>query len=88
MDDNVTFATMERQCVLFARSHGDKKAFCRIYLIVVGAIGALLDAGVLLLVADLNAHDRVHVEAGQLPGLDDGYAYLEVLRPQMLIDAR
>ena len=49
------------------------------YLVVVGAIRRLLDWSVLLLVAHLNADDRVHVEAGQLASLDNGDADLEVL---------
>lgn len=48
-------------------------------LVVVRAIGALLDAGVLALVADLDAHHGVHVEPRQLPGLDHSQAHLEVL---------
>ena len=51
----------------------------RTYLVIVWAVGALLDRGVLLLVSDLNTDDRVHVEAGQLPRLDHRDAHLEVL---------
>ena len=48
-------------------------------LVVVWTVGALLDGGVLLDVADLDADDRVHVEPGELAGLDHGDADLEVL---------
>lgn len=47
-------------------------------LAVVWAVGAFLDAGVFAHVADLHADYRVHVEAGQLAGFDDGHAHLEV----------
>lgn len=57
-----------------------------IYLIVVRAVRAFLCACILFLIADLNAHDRVHVEAGQLTGLDDCDAHLKVLRLQMVVE--
>ena len=49
------------------------------YLVVVWAVGALFDGGVFLLVTDLDADDGIHVEPGQLPGLDHRDANLEVL---------
>ncbi len=49
----------------------------RTYFVVVGAVGGLLDAGVLLLLADLHTHDGVHVEPGQLPRFDDGETHLQ-----------
>ena len=49
------------------------------YLIVVWTICWFLHTGVLLLVADLHTDDRVHVEAGELPRLNDGDRHLEVL---------
>lgn len=39
-------------------------------LIVVRAVGGLLHRCVLLVVSNLHAHNGVHVEAYQLPGLD------------------
>ena len=45
-------------------------------LVVVGAVGALLDGGVLLLVAHAHAHHRVHVQPRQLTRLDDRDANL------------
>ena len=49
-------------------------------LVVVGAVGALLDGGVLLLVAHAHAHHRVHVQPRQLPRLDDRDANLFINR--------
>ena len=46
-------------------------------LIVVGAVSGLLHGGVLLVVAHLHAHHGVHVQAHQLPSLDDGDADLQ-----------
>lgn len=48
------------------------------YLAVVRAVGRLLDTGVLLLVAHLNADHRVHVQSGQLPSLDHRYTHLKI----------
>ena len=49
-------------------------------LVVVGAVGALLDGGVLLLVAHAHAHHRVHVQPRQLTRLDDRDANLFINR--------
>ena len=46
------------------------------YLIVIGAVSGLLDRGVLLDVTNLDAHHRVHVETGELPGLYHRDAHL------------
>ena len=56
------------------------------YLVVIRAIGALLDAGVLFLITNLNANHRIHVQARQLSRLDDGHANLKVLSLQMMIE--
>jgi hypothetical protein len=48
------------------------------YLIVVWTIGAFFDRSVFLLVSDLNANHRVHVEPGQLSGFDHSDANLEI----------
>lgn len=57
---------------------------CR-YLVVVRTVGTLLDAGVLFHLAYLHADHGVHVETGQLPGLDDGDAHLKVLRLERVL---
>lgn len=54
------------------------------YLIIVGAVGALFDAGVFPLISHLDAHNGVHVQPSELPRLDDGDAQLEVLRLQQI----
>ena len=41
------------------------------HLVVVGTVGGLLDRGVLLTVAHGDADHGVHVDAGQVPRLDD-----------------
>ena len=46
------------------------------HLVVVWTVGGLLDRGVLLTLAHGDADHGVHVEAGQLPRLDDGDADL------------
>lgn len=58
------------------------------HLVVVGAVGALLHAGVLPLVSNLDANDRVHVQPRKLPGFDHCYAHLEVLGFQRRLHAR
>lgn len=47
-----------------------------VYLIIVRAICRWLRAGILLLHANLDANDRIHIQAGQLSCFDNGYAYL------------
>ena len=47
-----------------------------VHLVVVGTVGGLLDRAPLLVVPYGDAHHGVHVEAGQLPRLDDGDADL------------
>ena len=47
-----------------------------IHLVVVGTVGGLLDRAPLLVVPHGDADHGVHVEAGQLPRLDDGDADL------------
>lgn len=56
------------------------------YLVVVRAVGALFNAGVLLLVPDLDANDGVHVETCQLPGFNYSKAHLKILRFQGRFD--
>lgn len=43
----------------------------KFHLIVVGTVGGLLHGRVLLVISNLHTHHRVHVEAYELPGLDD-----------------
>ena len=50
----------------------------RFYFVVIRTVGRLFDARVFLLVANLNADDRVHVETGQLSRFDHRNAHLHV----------
>ena len=45
-------------------------------LVVVGTVGGLLDAGVALLIADLDADHRVHVDTGQLASFNHRHRHL------------
>lgn len=56
------------------------------YLVVIGTVRALLHACVLLLVAHLNANNRVHVESGQLSRFDDRHTDLEVLGLEVVVE--
>ena len=53
--------------------HQNRNA-CRVnsqpHLIVIRAVGGLFHRGVLLFIAHLHTHHRVHIEAYQLPSLD------------------
>lgn len=40
------------------------------HLVVIGAVGGLFHGGVLLFIAHLHTHHRVHIEADELPSLD------------------
>ena len=48
------------------------------YFVVIRTVGRLFDARVFLLVANLNADDRIHVETGQLSRFDHRNAHLHV----------
>ena len=56
------------------------------YLVVIRAIGALLDGGVLLLVPDLDTDNGVHVESGQLSGFDHSDADLRSIFTLSIFD--
>lgn len=55
------------------RRRGDPVA----YFIVKRAVGSFLHCALLLLVADLDGHNRADVLAHQLAGLDDSYCDLQ-----------
>lgn len=40
------------------------------HLVVIRAVGGLFHGGVLLFIAHLHTHHRIHIEAYQLPSLD------------------
>ena len=49
------------------------------YLVIIGAVGGLLDARVFFAVANLNANNGIHVETSQLTRFNDRDAYLGVI---------
>lgn len=57
------------------------------HFVIIRAIRWFLHRRVLLLIADLDAHNGIHVEAGQLACLDDGHTHLKILRLQMLLES-